>query len=102
MVAALPAVAAALRAFGVIDLDKRRQDALAEAVRFASALVIADAVVRAGRSVGLGRHLEAGAPQWPEPVIGDDVGESLRAIAFDDETGEPLVDGVPPRVPVAH
>lgn len=102
MLAAVPAIAAVLRALGIVDLDRGRQAALSDAVRFSSALVLADAVVRAGRSVGLGRHLDAGAPQWPEPVIGDDVGESLQAIAFDEETGEPMVDGAAPLVPVGR
>jgi hypothetical protein len=51
--------------------------------------------------VGFGRHLDAVAetPQWPEPVIGDDVEDDIEAIALDDETGEPIVEKTPPLVP---
>jgi hypothetical protein len=102
MLAAVPALGATLDALGVIELDGRRRDALAEAVRFSSALVLADAVVRAGRSIGFGRHLDAvgEVPQFPDPVVGDDADEDMDAIALDDETGEPIAEGDPPLVPV--
>ena len=102
MLAAVPAIGAMLDAFGVIELDEDRRDVLAEAVRFSAALVLADAVVRAGRSVGFGRHLDAvtGVPQFPEPVVGDDADDDIEAIALDDETGEPIAEGDPPLVPV--
>ena len=88
LVAFVPAAAALLDALGVIDIDRRRQRSLTDAVHFSAVLVVADAVMRSGRAVGFGRHLDATAQdQFPEPVIGDDADDDIEAIALADETG---------------
>ena len=102
IVAAVAPTTALLHALGVVQLDRGRERALSDAVRFSAALVVSDALMRAGRAVGLGRHLASvGAEdQWPKPFLGDDVGDDIGAIALDDETGEPIGDETAPARPV--
>jgi hypothetical protein len=59
VIAGIPILAELLRAFGIYDLDGDEQEALSNAVTwasvFASALIGGDAVVRTGRNVRQGR-----------------------------------------------
>ncbi len=54
-VALVPVLANLLHAFGVFSLSQEEQDALTEALNYSLALLGADAVIRVGRSVGIGR-----------------------------------------------
>lgn len=54
---ALPVVAAnLLRAFGVYDTSPEQEEALTDTMQWLAVLIGADAAIRIGRNVGLGRR----------------------------------------------
>ena len=91
IVSGIPILAEFLHAFGVYDLSLAQQDSLAKVATWGLALLGADAVIRLGRSLGIGKsqvapHLEV--PDSELERLADE--EVARQVALQQDTGTTL------------
>lgn len=69
IVSGIPIFAELLHAFGVYDLSPLQQDSLAKAATWAIAILGADAVIRVGRSLGIGKSNVAPHHEVPDAEL---------------------------------